>query len=148
MTSHMRKKLPDGDILIHAGDFTRCGHLSEVREFNAWLKSQPHKHKIVIAGNHELSFDQSFHCKQVTQLLLISHSHFVVLNGVILHPMSTKTLLRANCLTPIQLSIMSECYFYIQTWSLAMLNGFNTPYHLKCHNSICIFKDAGLPSNI
>ena len=23
----MHRKLPDGDILIHAGDFTRCGHL-------------------------------------------------------------------------------------------------------------------------
>jgi 3',5'-cyclic AMP phosphodiesterase CpdA len=70
MTSHIRKKLPDGDILIHAGDFTRCGHLAEVREFNEWLNSQPHKHKIVIAGNHELSFDQSFHCKQVPFLEL------------------------------------------------------------------------------
>ena len=33
MTSHMSKGVPDGDVLIHAGDFTRCGHLSEVRLF-------------------------------------------------------------------------------------------------------------------
>lgn len=64
MTSHIRKSLPDGDILIHAGDFTRCGHVAEVKEFNEWLAAQPHKHKIVIAGNHELSFDPSFQCKQ------------------------------------------------------------------------------------
>ena len=31
MTSHMGRSVPDGDILIHAGDFTRCGHLAEVR---------------------------------------------------------------------------------------------------------------------
>ena len=37
---------------------------AEVREFNEWLAAQPHRHKIVIAGNHELSFDQSFHSKQ------------------------------------------------------------------------------------
>ena len=29
MTSHMAKGVPDGDVLIHAGDFTRCGHMSE-----------------------------------------------------------------------------------------------------------------------
>lgn len=44
--------------MIHAGDFTRCGHLQEVKDFNNWLGTLPHKHKIVIAGNHELSFDQ------------------------------------------------------------------------------------------
>ena len=49
--------------------------------------------------------------------------------------MSTLTLLRADFLTPIQLSVRSECYI-------------NTPYHLKSHNSICIFKDTGSPSNI
>ena len=48
---------------MHAGDFTRCGHLQEVRDFNNWLGTLPHKHKIVIAGNHELSFDQIFRDK-------------------------------------------------------------------------------------
>jgi len=36
--------------------FDRCGHVSEVKEFNEWLGRQPHKYKIVIAGNHELRF--------------------------------------------------------------------------------------------
>ena len=38
----------------------RCGHISEVKQFNKWLGTLPHKHKIVIAGNHELSLDESF----------------------------------------------------------------------------------------
>lgn len=29
-------------------------------EFNEWLGTLPHKHKLVICGNHELSFDPSF----------------------------------------------------------------------------------------
>jgi len=57
LTSHMKNPVPDGDVFVHAGDFTRAGALSEVREFNAWLEKLPHKHKVVIAGNHELSFD-------------------------------------------------------------------------------------------
>jgi len=61
LTSHLKQNIPHGDVFIHAGDFTRCGSISEVREFNTWLNKLPHKHKIVIAGNHELSFDPAFH---------------------------------------------------------------------------------------
>jgi len=57
LTSHIKQAIPEGDVFIHAGDFTRCGSVSEVRDFNNWIQKLPHKHKIVIAGNHELSFD-------------------------------------------------------------------------------------------
>uniref|UniRef100_A0A0A9WR64 Metallophosphoesterase domain-containing protein 1 n=1 Tax=Lygus hesperus TaxID=30085 RepID=A0A0A9WR64_LYGHE len=49
--------VPNGDIFIHAGDFTTFGMEDEVMSFNDWLGKLPHRHKIVIAGNHELSFD-------------------------------------------------------------------------------------------
>eukprot|EP01064_Diplonema_japonicum_P020110 TRINITY_DN2915_c0_g1_i1.p1 TRINITY_DN2915_c0_g1~~TRINITY_DN2915_c0_g1_i1.p1 ORF type:complete len:285 (+),score=32.37 TRINITY_DN2915_c0_g1_i1:86-940(+) len=49
--------IPDGDILIHAGDFSNTGELKDIVDFNKWLNAQPHKHKIVIAGNHDTSFD-------------------------------------------------------------------------------------------
>ena len=48
--SKVTHNFPDGDILIHAGDFSEAGHISEVKAFNEWLGSLPHKHKIVIAG--------------------------------------------------------------------------------------------------
>jgi len=51
--------VPDGDILIHAGDFTNDGEVEKVKEFNQWLGMLPHKHKIVVAGNHDTSFDPS-----------------------------------------------------------------------------------------
>lgn len=60
LTGNIKFDIPDGDIFIHAGDFTRCGRLDEVIDFNNWIGDLPHKHKIVIAGNHELSFDQTF----------------------------------------------------------------------------------------
>lgn len=49
--------IPDGDVLIHAGDFTNYGDVSEVIKFNAEMGKLPHKVKIVIAGNHELGFE-------------------------------------------------------------------------------------------
>ena len=40
---HHDMDIPDGDILIHAGDFTMLGLISEVILFNEWLGSLPHK---------------------------------------------------------------------------------------------------------
>eukprot|EP00730_Choanoeca_flexa_P013910 TRINITY_DN5868_c0_g1_i1.p1 TRINITY_DN5868_c0_g1~~TRINITY_DN5868_c0_g1_i1.p1 ORF type:complete len:323 (+),score=35.40 TRINITY_DN5868_c0_g1_i1:3-971(+) len=52
------KNIPDGDVLIHAGDFTLRGSPAKVKEFNDFIARQPHKHKVVIAGNHDLTFDE------------------------------------------------------------------------------------------
>ena len=49
--------VPRRDILLHAGDFSSFGRLREVEEFAEFIASQPRKHKIVIAGNHHLTFD-------------------------------------------------------------------------------------------
>lgn len=46
--------VPPGDVLLHAGDFTKIGSAKEINEFNQFLASLPHRHKIVVAGNHEL----------------------------------------------------------------------------------------------
>ncbi|VDM57511.1 unnamed protein product [Angiostrongylus costaricensis] len=56
--------IPDGDVLIHAGDFTNFGSESELIKFNEDIGTfplcrLPHKHKIVVAGNHDLGFDDS-----------------------------------------------------------------------------------------
>lgn len=45
--------VPDGDVLIHAGDLTRSGSLEELEAAHAFLARQPHPHKLVVAGNHE-----------------------------------------------------------------------------------------------
>ncbi|CAC5412121.1 UPF0046 protein T07D4.2,Metallophosphoesterase domain-containing protein 1,Metallophosphoesterase MPPED2,UPF0046 protein C25E10.12,UPF0046 protein K07C11.7 [Mytilus coruscus] len=51
--------VPPGDILLHAGDFTNEGRPLEIERFNEFLGKLSHKKKIVIAGNHELSFDEN-----------------------------------------------------------------------------------------
>lgn len=49
--------VPDGDILIHAGDATITGTLEEIVLFNKWFANLPHKYKIFIAGNHDWLFE-------------------------------------------------------------------------------------------
>jgi len=36
-----------------------AGEEKEIRDFDAWLGELPHKHKIVICGNHDLSFEEN-----------------------------------------------------------------------------------------
>lgn len=50
--------VPPGDVLIHAGDFTMIGLPQAIEAFNTYLGKLPHKVKVVIAGNHDLTFDQ------------------------------------------------------------------------------------------
>jgi GNAT superfamily N-acetyltransferase len=50
-------KVPDGDILIHAGDATVRGTLPEVEDFLTWFSGLPHRHKIFVAGNHDWLFE-------------------------------------------------------------------------------------------
>ena len=48
--------LPDGDVLVVAGDFCGRGTDYEVVLFHEYLSSQAHKHKVIVAGNHDWPF--------------------------------------------------------------------------------------------
>ena len=58
-TMHEDLVLPQGDILIHAGDFTGRGQPYEVGDFFGWMERQMDnfEHIIFIAGNHDKSFE-------------------------------------------------------------------------------------------
>ena len=45
--------LPKGDILLHAGDWTRFGDEKHVTIFNEWLGTLNFKDKMIVNGNHE-----------------------------------------------------------------------------------------------
>src|SRR3989338_8900850 len=51
--NHQQVPIPDGDIFIHCGDMTDYGSDEEVLEFDTFLSTLPHKHKLVTFGNHE-----------------------------------------------------------------------------------------------
>ncbi|KAF7291927.1 Metallo-dependent phosphatase [Mycena indigotica] len=51
----------ENDVLIHTGDLTNRGRLPELQATVDWLRSLPHKVKIVIAGNHDLILHQDFY---------------------------------------------------------------------------------------
>lgn len=58
---HDKLDVPKGDVLIHAGDWTSTGTQKQVISFIRWFSSQPHIHKILIAGNHDVTLDKTFY---------------------------------------------------------------------------------------
>jgi hypothetical protein len=47
------------DVLVHAGDWSNVGEQADVDAFTAFIRALPVRHKIVIAGNHDVSFDEA-----------------------------------------------------------------------------------------
>jgi Icc-related predicted phosphoesterase len=50
-------ELPEGDLLIHCGDFSRDGGVEEIERAMCWLAEQPHRHKVVVPGNHDRALE-------------------------------------------------------------------------------------------
>jgi len=61
-------KLPEGDVLVHAGDFSRVGRPEEIANFVHFLNAQPHPYKVVIAGNHDLTLEQATFARTSSRL--------------------------------------------------------------------------------
>lgn len=60
--THMRHEglvIPECDILIHAGDATNYGDLTELMEFAEWLNEQEAAHIIFVPGNHEIQMEKN-----------------------------------------------------------------------------------------
>ena len=55
---HDAVTVPDGDVFIHAGDLTSVGDLDEISNVGKWIRGLPHRHRVVIAGNHDRGFEE------------------------------------------------------------------------------------------
>jgi len=56
---HIKNKIPDGDMIIHSGDFCNRGDYFECVEFFNWFGALPHKYKLAIAGNHDIWMEKA-----------------------------------------------------------------------------------------
>ena len=81
---HLGLQIPDGDILIHCGDFCNRGTYKDALNFIGWFQSHPHKHKIFIAGNHDLVFEQGSYndITALTETMLCTDTYYLNDSGV------------------------------------------------------------------
>jgi predicted phosphohydrolase len=69
---HRDVEVPDGDLLIHAGDFTYFSKRpSMLFDFDDWLGSLPHEHKVVVPGNHEFLLEDPQHRPAISNATLL-----------------------------------------------------------------------------
>ena len=53
------KLIPEGDVVVHAGDSTMRGTVKEISEFAEWYGKLNFKHKVAISGNHDFGFQNA-----------------------------------------------------------------------------------------
>ena len=59
MHMQMKHKIPDGDCIIHCGDFCNNGTMLDCIKFLNWFGTLPHSKKFFIAGNHDEFFEKA-----------------------------------------------------------------------------------------
>ena len=85
---HKLLTIPDADMIIHSGDSTSTGTITEITEFCEWYGKLPHKYKILIAGNHDWGFQKKYKkCKQICEdngIIYLQDSS-IVIEGIKIH---------------------------------------------------------------
>lgn len=54
---HRDLPVPAGDVFLFAGDLSNHCDPEDLDDFNDWLGTLPHPHKLVICGNHDFHFE-------------------------------------------------------------------------------------------
>jgi Icc-related predicted phosphoesterase len=79
---HNKVQLPEGDILVHAGDFMNTGaDLWEAWDFTKWWNAQPHPHKVLVGGNH----DRALAMRPDDVLKYFENTNYLCDNAVTIH---------------------------------------------------------------
>lgn len=65
---HHQLKLPNADVLIHAGDVSSRGQEFEIQNFLHWMAELDYEHKIFIAGNHDFYFERTSEAEILRQI--------------------------------------------------------------------------------
>lgn len=56
--AHEGLDVPDGDVLVHAGDLLQLGCVDELARAVDFFGRLPHRTKVIVAGNHEVCLER------------------------------------------------------------------------------------------
>jgi len=79
-THNLIPALPDGDMLIHAGDATMMGTKEEVERFDMWLGTLNYKYILFVPGNHDFLFEKHSDSLLSNATVLINKE--IVIDGI------------------------------------------------------------------
>jgi len=87
-SQHNLLNIPDGDMIIFSGDCSGRGKIHEVVEFIQWFGGLPHKYKVMVAGNHDWSFQTKPNfCKDmcIANNIYYLYDTSVIIEGIKIH---------------------------------------------------------------
>lgn len=76
------KSLPEADVIVHSGDFTFAGSEEEAYDFMNWFCNLPYKHKVFIAGNHDMCMYGADHIDGLSRNVHYLYNNSVVIDGI------------------------------------------------------------------
>lgn len=76
------KSLPEADVIVHSGDFTFAGSEEEAYDFMNWFCNLPYKHKIFIAGNHDMCMYGADHIDGLSRNVHYLYNNSVFIDGI------------------------------------------------------------------
>ena len=79
---HLLKNLPEGEVIVHCGDFTEDGTEDEVLEFLNWFIELPYRHKIFVTGNHDLCLWDAEDIEDLPEDVHFLQDRGIVIDGV------------------------------------------------------------------
>lgn len=80
---HRDVEIPDGDILLFAGDMNNCRNTQDLTDFNNFLKTLPHRYKIIVGGNHDhLLADEPTLAKSILSEAIYLQDEMVIVEGI------------------------------------------------------------------
>jgi predicted phosphohydrolase len=78
MGQHGNAPVPDGDVFIHCGDYSRdFGSWVDTVRFARWVGALPHPHKLVCPGNHDYAVYE-----KTAKAALLFKEHGITMLGV------------------------------------------------------------------
>lgn len=82
-THHEKARVPDGDLLIHAGDISN-GKDRQVVRFLKWFEQQPHPYKVFIGGNmdYPLEHDDTRYRGLLSDNIYYLENEAVIIEGI------------------------------------------------------------------
>ena len=90
--NHRSLPVPPCDFLIHCGDACTDGDINQLIDFFEWFAEQVPRHKIFIAGNHDLVFDldPSEGKSIIPDNILYLENKFIAIEGISFYSVSAR----------------------------------------------------------
>lgn len=74
--------LPDGDMIVHAGDLVSHGTVEEIQKFIDWYSKLPYKYKLFVGGNHDGALEHQREQIHIPSNLIYLENELVEIEGI------------------------------------------------------------------